>query len=126
MKVYGVVAGFVLALACTGAWCAEGGGHGDKDTKGGKPTLGTLSEKPADSKVENLVALLKVQPKEGKEAKTLNLIAAPGEVATKLADLAKKGAKVVVKGEPTADGTGINVTKVTEASDKGDHKKHDK
>lgn len=76
-------------------------------------TVGTLSEKPADSKVEHLAAVLKAH------GKSYNLIAT-GEVADKLAELGKTGAKVRVMGSSIADGTGINVTRVTESGDGGD------
>ena len=98
----------------------------DKAEPGVNNAIGVLSEKPAGSKIEHLVAVLKMQGRD----RTLNLIAT-GDVAEKLSNLAKEGAKVRVNGEATEDGTGIKVKRVTEAdggdkADKGEKKKKKK
>ncbi len=120
MKLYGLVLPLVLAVACTGTFAEDAAKDATKHGDGKKPVVGTLSEKPADSKVENLAAVLTT-----KDGKKINLIAA-GDIATKLAELAKAGKKAVIFGEVSADGSSINVTKVREPGDhpeKGDHKK---
>ena len=77
--------------------------------------VGTLSEKPADSKVEHLVAVLKMAERD----RALNLTATGG-VAEKLAELAKKGAKVRVTGDGSDDGSAMNVKHVNEVADAAD------
>jgi hypothetical protein len=91
---------------------------GDKAKGKGAAVHGALSEAPAggDAKV---VAVLTTKDKETKQAKTINVIAANDALATQLKDLAKKGAKVKIKGEVSADGASITASEVDEAPAKG-------
>ncbi|MGD0089501.1 MAG: hypothetical protein ABSE73_06230 [Planctomycetota bacterium] len=102
-----------LALLCSFALAADA-----DSPKKGDSTFGTLSEAPAggDAKV---IAVLKVKGHD--QNKSLNVIATGDELIAQIKDLAKKGAKVKAKGDVSADGASITVTKIDEA--KGHDKK---
>jgi hypothetical protein len=110
MKSYKIALPLMLALVLSAASYAADKADGKK---GG--TVGIVSEAPAggDAKV---VAVLKVKRP---EEKSIDLMA-EGEVATQLKDFAKKGARVKVMGEASADGKSMTVTKVEEAMKKKD------
>lgn len=110
-----VLAVLVAALLCVNALAAD---KGKKD----KPAkfAGVLSAKAADAPA-GVVAVLTI--KKDDVEKKCNLLA-DGDLATKLADLAGKGASVTVMGTETADG--IKVTDVEEKAagkKEGGHKK---
>jgi len=103
-----VLAVLVAALLCVNALAGEGKGKKDKPAS----FTGVLSAKAADAPA-GVVAVLTV--KKADEEKKCNLLA-EGDVATKLTELAGKGASVTVKGTETADG--IKVTEVEEKAAK--------
>jgi hypothetical protein len=135
MKIHLFVSLLSLALLSTAALCAE-----DEAPDQKKPTetkSGVLSEKPGNAG-EGVVAVLTVQKDEGKattkeekkaerKAKKhggdaavtedkINLIAS-GDLATKIIDLAKKGATVDATG--VLDGASMKVTDVLEKTAAG-------
>jgi hypothetical protein len=80
---------------------------------GPKPHRGILADKPADA-AAGVVAVLNVkQHKEGDAV--FSIITSDEALAKKIADLKTKGGKVVVKGDVTADGKGINAVSIEEA-----------
>ena len=114
---------FVLAaFVCASVMAAEEGKGAAKP----KSFAGKLSAKPADAPAD-VVAILtgaaKSKGEAGKAAEKTYKLTATGDVATKLTDLAAKGAEVVVKGTEANDT--IAVTDVEEkGAAKSEGKKH--
>lgn len=80
---------------------------------GPKAHRGILADKPADA-AAGVVAVLNVKKhKEGVEV--FSIITSDEALIKKIADLKTKGATVVVKGNVTADGKGINAVSIEEA-----------
>ena len=110
----------LAAFVCASVMGAEEGKGAPKP----KNYSGKLSAKPADAPAE-VVAVLTYAPKAKKDVKAEEKqykLTATGDVATKLTDLAAKGAEVQVKGTETGDT--IAVVDVQEKGAKAEgHKK---
>jgi hypothetical protein len=83
----------------------------EKPHGGPRGFMGKLAEKPADA-AAGVVAALTVT-RQDKET-VFSVIASDEALVKKIADLQSKGVKVVVKGELTADGKGINAVSAEE------------
>ncbi|MCY3018747.1 MAG: hypothetical protein NTW87_06930 [Planctomycetota bacterium] len=105
----------LVALLCGVGLAAEKEGKEGKGDAKGKPMFGVLSEAPAggDAKV---LGVFKTKVKGGEE-KSLNVIAANDEISAQIKELVKKGAKVKLAGELSADGASITVSKIAEPTE---------
>jgi len=99
----------VVALLFSFVATAE---EGKERVKGPGGMYGTLSAAPAgaDAKV---LGVLKAKTKDGE--KSLNLLAANDTVAATIKELVAKSARVIVKGEKSADGNSVTVSEIKEA-----------
>jgi hypothetical protein len=107
----------LAAFVCASVMGAEEGKGAPKP----KNYSGKLSAKPADAPAE-VVAVLTCAARGKKDTEKQYKLTATGDVATKLTDLAAKGAEVQVKGTETGDT--IAVVDVQERGAKAEgHKK---
>jgi len=107
-----------VALLFSYALAAE---EGEKRAKGEGGVYGVLSAAPAggDAKV---LGVIKMKSKDGE--KSVNVLAANDEVGAKIKELVAKGARVAIRGEKSADGSSITVSKIEEAGGKRGDKEH--
>jgi len=117
MRVARVCVTVALALLCAVAWAGEAGKRKDRDRSKPEATSGTLAEAPAGANSKVLAVLKGVD-----SDKSLNLLAANDDVATKIKELAKKGATVNVSGQYDANRTNFTVSAISEAGVASDKK----